>query len=281
MRAGAARWMGLFAGSLLLFSCKPSSRPGLEPDMARADHYLAVGDFRGALDSYSALAEVYPDDRAVRREFAGAVEKMKAEADDRLKVKDYSSAEKTYTLLLAYFPRFRSFEKSLSFGPEALSRRVAECLEHLSERRARESMAEGDFLKALDGFKGLPAEVLQTPAQAAGLRRIMEEIHTLSGTAVARKDFATAGKGYAVLWREYPLAQQAGISLSFSRNDANEGFQNCRAQLTREGLDQYRKGNLKEAIAIWQGLLQFDPDNAEIQKAVATATEQLKKLREE
>jgi cytochrome c-type biogenesis protein CcmH/NrfG len=52
----------------------------------------------------------------------------------------------------------------------------------------------------------------------------------------------------------------------------------CRAQLTRDGLDQYRKGNLKEAIAIWQGLLQFDPDNAEIRKAVDTATEQLKKL---
>jgi cytochrome c-type biogenesis protein CcmH/NrfG len=55
-------------------------------------------------------------------------------------------------------------------------------------------------------------------------------------------------------------------------------LKSCGTQLTREGLEQYRKGNLKEAIAAWQGLLQFDPDNAEIRKAVDTATEQLKKL---
>jgi hypothetical protein len=106
----------------------------------------------------------------------------------------------------------------------------------------------------------------------------MEELKGLAERALARKDFVAAGKGYAVLWREYPMAQQVGLSLSFSRNDVDEGIKNCRTQLTREGLDQYRKGNLKEAIVIWQGLLQFDPDNAEIQKAVDTATEQLRKL---
>jgi hypothetical protein len=100
----------------------------------------------------------------------------------------------------------------------------------------------------------------------------------LTDKAVARKDFVAAGKGYAVLWREYPMVQQANVVLSFSRNDAGEGVNNCRTQLTREGLDQYRKGNLKEAIGIWEGLLQFDPDNAEIRKAVDTAAEQLKKL---
>lgn len=106
----------------------------------------------------------------------------------------------------------------------------------------------------------------------------MEEIKGLADKALARKDFVAAGKGYAVLWRESPMAQQAGLSLSFSRDDLDEGVKKCRTQLTREGLDQYRKGNLKKAIVIWQGLLQFDPDNAEIRKAVDTATEQLKKL---
>jgi hypothetical protein len=43
-------------------------------------------------------------------------------------------------------------------------------------------------------------------------------------------------------------------------------------------LEQYRKGNLAEAIAVWQGILLFDPDNIEIKKAIDTATEQLKKL---
>jgi len=278
MRASPVRAILVTAGALFLSSCAPSGKPGLRPDMTRAEHYVAVGDFQGALDSYASLAESFPDDRAVRKEFAGAVEEIKAQADARFKEKDFASAEKTYSLLLDNFPRFRAFQGSLSFGPEVLRRRVQECLEHLSERLARQALARGDYLKALEGFKGLPPEVLRSPAQAAGLRRIMEEIRSLADKVLARKDFVAAGKGYAVLWREYPLAKQVNISLSFTRNDAEEGLKNCRAQLTREGLDQYRKGNLKEAIAIWQGLLQFDPDNAEIRKAVDTATEQLKKL---
>ena len=178
------------------------------------------------------------------------------------------------------FPRFAGFVESLSFERESLSRLIQECQEHLSERRARQALAEGDYLNALESFKGLPPEVLRSPAQSAGLRRIMEEIMGLAKKSVARKDFVAAGKCFVVLWREYPMAQQVSLALPFTRNDLDEGINKCRTQLTREGLDQYRKGNLKESILIWQGLLQFDPDNAEIQKAVDTATEQLKKLKD-
>ena len=172
-------------------------------------------------------------------------------------------------------------ERGLSFGRGALSRRILECQENLSERRARQALAEGDYLRALDGFKSLPPEALRNPTQSAGLRRIMEETKELAAKAVARKDFVAAGKGYAVLWREHPLAQQAGIPLSFSRNEMEEGLKKCRLQLTRDGLDLYRQGKLKEAIAIWQSLLEFDPYNTEVRKAVDTATEQLKRIKKE
>jgi tetratricopeptide (TPR) repeat protein len=246
--------------------------------MEHAEQRLTFGDYQGTLESYAAIAEVHPGDKAVLREYARAVEKTKDQADVWFKRQDFAAAEKTYSLLLNNFPRFSGFEKSLSFRREFLRRRVLQCLEHLSERKARQSLAEGDYLNAVESFKALPQEVLRNPAQSARLRRIMEETKGLADKALARKDFAAAGKGYAALWREYALAQQAGVSLSFSRDEAEEGLKKCRAQLTREGLDQYRKGNLKEAIAIWQGLLQFDPDDAEIRKAVDTATEQLKKL---
>jgi tetratricopeptide (TPR) repeat protein len=280
MRAGLFKVLLVASlGGLLLFSCAPPRKPGLRPDTTQAQRRLAGDDFQGALDSFAALAESYPGDRDVLREYKAAAEKIKARADGWFEENDFAAAEKAYSLLLANFFRFAGFEESLSFGPEFLNRRIPVCQEHLSERRARQSLAEGDYLRALDGFKILPQDALQNPAQSAGLRRIMEEIRGLADKALARKDFVSAGKGYAVLWREYSLAQQAGFSLSFSRNDADEGMKHCRTQLTREGLDQYRKGNLKEAIAIWQGLLLFDPDNAEIRKAVDTATEQLTKLR--
>lgn len=281
MKAGLVKaLLAAAAGGLFLFSCAQSQKPGLSPDMTEAQGRLAGDDFQGALDSFAAIAESYPDDKAVLKEYTAAVEKTKARADEWFEEKDFDAAEKIYSLLLANFHLFTGFEKALPFGPEFLSRRVLQCQEHLSERRARQALAEGDYLRALDGFKVLPPEVLRDPALSAGLRRIMEEIKGLADKALARKDFVAAGKGYAILWQGYPLTQQIGLSLAFTRNDPEEGVNNCRAQLTREGLDQYRKGNLKEAIAIWQGLLQFDPDNAEIRRAVDTATEQLKKLRD-
>jgi len=265
------------AGALLLFSCAPPP-PVTGPDLGYARQRLAAEDFAAALDSYAATAQSYPGDRGVLRDFKEAAEKIKKSADARFADRNYAEAEKAYSLLIENFPRFAEFERSLSFDPESLSGRVLECRVRLSERRARQSLAEGDTLRALDGFKVLPPEVLGNPAQSAGLRRIMEETKGLSDKALARKDFVAAGKGYAVLSREYPLARQAGLSLTFSLSEAEEGLKSCRSQLTREGLDQYRKGNLTEAIAIWQGLLQFDPENVEILKAVETAAEQLKKL---
>jgi len=249
--------------------------------MSEAHHSLSVGDFERALDSYATVAGRYPENRSVRKEFARAVEEIKVRADGLFQEKDFAAAEKTYSLLLSNFPRFSSFAKSLSFGRGELSRLIGECQKNLSERRARQALAEGDYLRVLEGFKSLPPETLRQPSQSAGLRRIMEETRDLAGKAVARKDFVAAGKGYAVLWREYPLAQQAGIPLSFSRNEMEDGLKKCRVQLTRDGLDLYRQGKLKEAIAIWQGLLEFDPDNIEIRKAVDTATEQLKTIKKE
>ena len=264
-------------GVLLLFSCAPPP-PVSRPDLGSAQQRLAAEDFAAALDLYAAMAESLPGDRGLIREFKEAAEKIKRSADVRFAERDFSAAEKTYSLLVENFPRFTEFERSLSFWTESLSGRIRECQTRLSERRARQSLAEGDYLRALDGFKVLPPEILQDPAQSAGLRRIMEETKRLADKALARKDFVAAGKGYAVLWREYPLARQAGLSLTFYLNDTEEGLKSCRAQLTREGLDQYRKGNLADAISIWQGLLQFDPENVEILKAVETASEQLKKL---
>lgn len=267
------------AGGLVLTSCAPSKGPALQPDTSQAQRYVVVGDFQEAIDAYAAITEQYPGYKSVLSEYAGVIEKIKAKADQSFDSRDYGTAEKMYALLSTNFPRFAAFERSLSFGPPLLSQRILECRMYLSERRARQSLAAGDYQKTLDSYRGLPPEAFRDSRLSAGLQRIMEELKRLADTAIARKDFLAAGKGYAALLSDYPLAEQAGLSPSFPKSAAEEGIKKCRTQLTKEGLDQYRKGNLKEAIAIWRGLLSFDPDNAEINKALDTATEQLKKLK--
>jgi len=271
--------LAVLAGGLVLSSCGPPKGPDLEPDTSQPQRYFVVGDFEEAIAAYAAVTEQYPGNRPLLNEYADVIEKIKTKADQSFDSKDYDAAEKIYALLSTNFPRFAAFEISLSFGPPLLSQRILECQVRLSERRARQALAAGDYQKTLDSFRILPPELLQKPEVSAGLLRIMEELKRLADTALARKDFVAAGKGYAVLWSDYPLVEQTGLFLSFARNAAEEGIKTCRTQLTKEGLDQYRKGHLKEAIAIWQGLLEFDPENAEIRKAVETASGQLEKLK--
>ncbi len=273
--------IAVLVGGAALSCCAPTERPVLKPDTSQAQRYFLVGDFEEAIASYAAIAEQYPGHESVLVEYTEMLESIKSKADQAFDSGDYGDAEKIYSLLSANFPGFTALEITLSFEPPFLSRRILECRVRLSERRARQSLAAGDYQNALASYKGLPREIFRESRVSSGLKRIMEEIKRLADTAVARKDFLAAGKGYAALWNDYPLVGQAGVSLSFPREVLEEGIKNCRTQLTKEGLDQYRKGRLKEAIEIWQGLLEFDPENAEIKKAVDTASEQLKKLKKE
>ena len=254
----------------------PAGQPAVQPDTSLAQRHFLVGDYESAITAYAALSEHY---RSVLNEYAEIIESIKAKADGAFDSADYSAAENTYSVLLKNYFRFDAFERPLSFGPPLRSRRILECRIALSERRARQALAAGDYLKALNSFETLPPEVLREPGVAAGLGRIMEDIKRLADGAMARKDFRAAGKGYAALMNAAPLTEQAGLSLPLSSQALEEGLQKCRAQLTKDGLDLYRKGRIKDAIALWEGLLEFDPDNAEIRKAVDTASAQLKKLK--
>jgi hypothetical protein len=55
-------------------------------------------------------------------------------------------------------------------------------------------------------------------------------------------------------------------------------MKNCSKHLDVRGLEEYRRGNLKAAIATWKSILVFDTHNAEIKKAIQTASTQLKNL---
>jgi tetratricopeptide (TPR) repeat protein len=272
---------GALAAWLGLFSCAPPREPAVAPDTSRAKRFFIVGDYEEAINAYAEIAGQYPGDKTVLGEYVSTVGEIKAQADSSFEAGDYPAAESTYLVLAANFPRFSAFEGSLSFTLSQLRQRILDCQTGLSERRARQALAAGDYLKTLDSYKDLPLEVLREERTSSGLKRIMEELKRLADTALARKDFVAAGKGYAALVEGDPLAERAGISFPSNKKAAEEGLKKCRAQLTKDGLDQYRKGRLKEAITIWRGLLEFDPDNAEIRKAAETASEQLEKLKHE
>jgi tetratricopeptide (TPR) repeat protein len=272
---------GAMVGILAITSCAPRSTPVLISRTAEAREYFLAGDWEKALTAYEEAHRKYPGDKKVLEEYILAVEKMKALADQDFEGGEFAAAERRCGLLLLRFSSFAGFESSLSFTRPALRQKIVESRKNLGQRLARQSLEAGDFQKALDAYLAFQDEVPAPPVLAAGLLRTAEEIKRRADQAVDRLDFATAGKGYSALKRNYREVQKLGAPLPFSSDILDHGVGRCRTELTRQGLDYYRKGKLKEAIETWKGLLEFDPENAEIQNAVETATQQLKKLKKE
>ena len=70
-------------------------------------------------------------------------------------------------------------------------------------------------------------------------------------------------------------------TLSFDHQDLNEKLTYCKKTLSKQGFEEYTKGNLDQAIIFWHGLLAIDPNNQAIRDAVRTARQQQKNLQDD
>jgi tetratricopeptide (TPR) repeat protein len=241
--------------------------------------HFSQGNLQEAIDGYTEALDMYPGEPLVLEDYIRTLEEIKISADRDYKAENYQQAEEYYSVLLKNFPRFQIFEESLSFDSIYLNVRIKACLMFLKEIQAREAISAGDYEKAIDVFN----EAIQTyPERDSFQKDLIEtciDMHERAKKALEREDFVLAGKMYFLLLKEYAFLAKLDPSLPFSKESLEDGIKDCRTQLTRKGLIEYREGNLKEAISIWENLLQFDPENAEIRKAIDNAKEQLKKIK--
>lgn len=143
---------------------------------------------------------------------------------------------------------------------------------------AAQHIAAGRYQKAIDvhaaEYRSRPQDQAVVKSYVKGL----EDIKLVADRALERKAYASAGRIYDLLLRNG--SNYAGIfpRLSFDKAHLNTKLSTCRKDLATQGFQEYRKGNLVEAIALWQSLLVIDPANADIKSALTTATRQQKNL---
>jgi tetratricopeptide (TPR) repeat protein len=146
--------------------------------------------------------------------------------------------------------------------------------------QARQYVTEGEYQKAIDFYN---AEYKRHPQDRKLVKeyvKSLQEIKTAANRALGREDFATAGKTYYVLLKNYPYFKDFAYLLSFDRARLNSRLTDCKTALYNKGFEEYRKGNLSESIALWQDYLAINPDNTDIKKALNTAKTQQKNLRQ-
>ena len=142
----------------------------------------------------------------------------------------------------------------------------------------KQCIEAGEYQKALEEYgvkyRKHPGDQALTKAYA----KSVEEVRSAADKAMRRQrirngrpDLRPAAQA---LCSVQELRPHAHLQQSLSR----EKLSLCKKSLSVMGFQEYRKGNLNEAITMWPVFLMIDPHNEDIRKAMNTATEQQKNL---
>lgn len=270
---------------LLLFSfssCGYVKRTQVKSAIDDAHKKLSSGDFQKALDTYQLVYKKYPKDPEMLKEYIETIESMKDRGDKAFDTENFVQAKITYDLLLKNFSRFSDFANLLSFKENFLVTRLKMSRMLQAEKEARSFLQSGDFQKGIDIYRKL---IQQYPSDTTVGNRYISLLESIKGKAdidLKRKDFAPAGRTYRILLENYSSLSNLKRSLSYNAGLLDARIKTCRKILFEDGLEQYRSGNLSQAISIWKNILTFDPENLEVKKATDMATLQsgnLKKIK--
>jgi tetratricopeptide (TPR) repeat protein len=143
---------------------------------------------------------------------------------------------------------------------------------------AKKHMEAGEYQKAIDIYSG---EYRKQPQDRSLIKEYAKSLDGIKSTAdkrLEKGDLAVAGRLYNILQNNYKKFKGFEQMLSFNNAYLNTKLTYCKKTLSKQGFEEYRKGDLHKAIVLWQGLLAIDPNNKAIKEAVRTATQQQKNL---
>jgi len=235
----------------------------------------AAGDYKKALDGFKEAVKKKPRAKQLTANYMRTVEDIKRTADGARGQKDYARAAGIYRILLDRYGDFGAFATKLTFKKIHLETGLKHCRVGLADAQAQQAMKDGDMAKAVEVYQSALTDYPGDADLSAKCSAMIGDIKALADGAWREKDFARAGAINVILLKIYPSFDGLRPPVAFSGEALKKSIADCRESLTKKGLAEYRRGNLAEAIAVWEGLLAFDPDNVEIRKAVTTARTQL------
>jgi len=269
----------LAAACLIGQNCSVLSRGPAKKVTVESEKAVASGDYRKALEIYRTACSRDKHDRRLLADYSTLAESMKSQADGHLEHKRYGQALEIYKFLHEEYAGISTCISELSFDMADLESGIKNCLIAVWEIEAGRALKQAAHDKAFNIYK----EALKL---YPGEKRISMDFVQAANTVKAAADqalsssrYAAAGNLYRLLLRNFPEFKKAGITPGYSESDLEKPARTCITKLTDTGLAEYRKGRLAEAIAVWGTILEFDPDNAEIKKAVQTARTQLERIK--
>ena len=271
----------IFIQVLLLFSfssCGYVKRTEVKSATDEAHQKLRSGDFQKALDTYQSVYQKCPKDPEMLESYVKTIEYIKAHGDEAFDRENFVQAQITYDLLLKNFPRFKDFANLLSFKKNFLVTRLKMSRMFPAEKQARSCLKSGDIQKGIDIYRGLIQQYPWDTMVRYFYVSLLESIKGQGDLDFERKDLAHAGRAYGILLKNYSTLGGLERFLSYNAELLDTRIEICRKILFEEGLEQYRSGNLGQAISVWRNILTFDPENLDAKKARDKAIRQVRNL---
>ncbi len=261
---------------LLLAACASADR-GLAKGtpVETRKSLVAAADYGKALDGFEEAQKRDSQSKELAANYLRTVENIKQAADGARRQKDYVRAGGIYRVLFDRYDDFGKFAAKLTFKKIQLGTALKECRVATVDDPAAQAVKAGSFAKANDIFRAALKEHSEDPDLAAKYLGMLGDIKAVGDKAFVAGNLSLAGRVSTFLLKCFPSYEGLRPPVAFSRESLQEVIASCREGLTQTGLEEYRKGELAKAITTWESLLAFDPHNAEIRKAVATATTQL------
>jgi tetratricopeptide (TPR) repeat protein len=281
-RAWLMNIVALFFLGASVIACASAKKIALRQASVESAGSFAAGDYGKALDSYKKLYEKDGANGKVVSGYAAMIEEVKAAGDEARRKGSFTSAQGAYRAVLEGWDGFSAIAPSLTFKKTELEAGIRDCRLGLCGRQFRQELGAGNYVKAIEVYQAVLKDYPGDKTVKARYAKGVGEIRAVGDKALAAKDYALAGKVNALLLRNLESFEAvAGTRAAggSSKEELMKALHACRSGLTNGGLVEYRKGNLESAIALWDALLDFDPGNAEIRKAVETARAQLGKIK--
>lgn len=138
----------------------------------------------------------------------------------------------------------------------------------------------GDYQKTIDAYKAEQTKHPHDQSLTKDYVKSLDEMKVDADYEYEKEDYPSACKTYSILMKNYSAFRPFAHMLSFNKQALNKKLTDCKTTLSKKGFQEYREGNLNEAITLWQGYLAIDPNNTDIRKAVNTAKLQQKNLQQ-
>jgi len=261
---------------------KTAGKGVIQPEdqpLAEANQALAAGHYAQALDIYKTWLDRQPDNKKIQAASRESLEKIKTRADQARIQGRYNLAIDSYNLLLKNYDYFSRALSDLSFSSGEVRQNLKESRLGYYLNQIDQSLKVRKYEQAsnllLEALKENPGEAsLKKQAE-----RLLTELKSSGDQSLTDRDFAQAGRYYGLAKKIWPKFKASTGGLTFKLEDLKAAIRICSQQLTNQGMLEYRKGNLKGAISVWESLLAFDPDNDQIKKAIETARAQLQQIK--